>query len=110
MNKLDFGAIALGILVGIVGGFVIVWFAAVLGIRIGLFPMLILDLLLTILGGFVAAYFSKEYRFYNATGTAAVGAILWVFFFTSYPIWFISISIVLSFPFAYFGAHIEEKI
>jgi uncharacterized membrane protein YeaQ/YmgE (transglycosylase-associated protein family) len=110
LNKLDFGAITLGFFASIVVGFVIGWFAGALGIRIELFPLLILDLLGCILSGFVAAYYSKDYKFYNAIATSLVGCILWLFFITSYPIWFSCLSIILSFPLAYFGARIESKI
>ena len=110
MYRLDYSAIAFGVLTSLILGFVIGWFAGAFGQNLSCLAILVPSLIITTIGGFIAAYYSHDFKYYNATATAVVGLLFWIPFLDMYPVWFTSTDIILSFPFAYYGAHIESKI
>jgi len=112
MKKISLKAIIIGTLVDLIATFLIgIVFVLLFGHGDKVLPYaLIIGLLCIALGGYVAASLSPNDKLFNAAMIGVVGILVGIPFWSSYPIWYSTLSILLMPPFAYLGGIIKFKI
>ena len=111
MKKIDFKAVGDGTLVNLAAS-IIFGFATgyLFGTGDNLLPVfLIIGLAFIALGGYVAAKIASDFKLYNATLVGVVGILVGLPFYSSYPVWYTVLSIILMPPSAYLGGKFAFK-